>query len=146
MFIAESRGGHQRLVTTSRRFFDHVAAYLDTEHPAGVATQQLFVALNGPRRGHPLTAYGLDEVLEGAWRRADLTQATCHPAAAYLPDCAVLPWTGTVRSRERAEAGAEKPGPHLRHSAHYDARQRADLSMSKRCSAQKTRDTLPMLL
>jgi integrase/recombinase XerD len=78
VFVADGKGGHQRLVPVSRRFFDHVAAYLDCERPAGVATDQLFVALKGPRRGQPLSAYGLDEVLDGARRRAGLTHATCH--------------------------------------------------------------------
>jgi integrase/recombinase XerD len=38
----------------------------------------LFVVLKRPRRGQPLTAAGLDEVLDGARRRAGLEQATCH--------------------------------------------------------------------
>jgi site-specific recombinase XerD len=78
VFIAEGKGGHQRLVPVSRRFFDHVAAYLDSERPAGAATDSVFVVLKGPRRGQPLTAYGLDEVLDGARRRAGLEHATCH--------------------------------------------------------------------
>jgi integrase/recombinase XerD len=78
VFVADGKGGHQRLIPISARFFEHVAAYLDTERPAGVATDQVFVALKGPRRGQPLTAYGLDEVLEGARRRAGLAHATCH--------------------------------------------------------------------
>ena len=78
VFIAEGKGGHQRLVPISSRFFDHVAAYLDTERPADTATDSVFVALKGPRRSQPLTAYGLDEVLEGARRRAGLAHASCH--------------------------------------------------------------------
>jgi site-specific recombinase XerD len=78
VFIADGKGGHQRLVPVSRRFFDHVAAYLDTERPPGLHTDHLFVVLKGPNRGKPLTAYGLDEVLDGARRRAGLTHATCH--------------------------------------------------------------------
>jgi hypothetical protein len=38
----------------------------------------VFVALKGPRRGQPLSAAGLDEVLDGARRRAGLTHASCH--------------------------------------------------------------------
>jgi integrase/recombinase XerD len=34
--------------------------------------------LKGPRRGLPLTAAGLDEILDGARRRAGLARATCH--------------------------------------------------------------------
>jgi integrase len=34
--------------------------------------------LKRPRRGRPLTADGLDEILDGARDRAGLTHATCH--------------------------------------------------------------------
>ena len=34
--------------------------------------------LKRPRRGNPLTAAGLDEILDGARERADLAHATCH--------------------------------------------------------------------
>ena len=34
--------------------------------------------LKGPRRGLPLSAEGLDEILDGARRRAGLEHATCH--------------------------------------------------------------------
>jgi site-specific recombinase XerD len=78
VFIAEGKGGHQRLVPVSRRFFDHVAAYLESERPAGSAADCVFVVLKGRHRGQPLTAYGLDEVLNGARRRAGLAHATCH--------------------------------------------------------------------
>ena len=78
VFVAEGKGGRQRLVPVSRRFFEHVAAYLDSERPAGVVTDHLFVVLKGPRRGHPLTANGLDDLLDGARRRAGLRHATCH--------------------------------------------------------------------
>lgn len=78
VFIAEGKGGHQRLVPISRRFFDHLAAYLDTERPADCATDQVFVVLKRPRRGQPLSADGLDEVLDGARKRAGLAHATCH--------------------------------------------------------------------
>jgi integrase len=78
VFIAEGKGGRQRLVPISRRFFDHIGAYLDTERPANVMTDQLFVVLKGSRRGQPLTAFGLDEVFDRARRRAGLAHATCH--------------------------------------------------------------------
>jgi integrase len=38
----------------------------------------VFVVLKGPRRGQPLSASGVDEVLSGARRRAGLQRATCH--------------------------------------------------------------------
>jgi site-specific recombinase XerD len=78
VFIAEGKGGHQRLVPISGRFFTAVAAYLDGERPAGAGTNRLFLVLKGPRRGQPLTADGLDEVLDGARERAGLAHATCH--------------------------------------------------------------------
>jgi integrase/recombinase XerD len=78
VFIADGKGGHQRLVPISTRFFDHVTGYLESERPADAATDQLFVVLKRPRRGQPLTAAGLDEVLDGARRRAGLAHATCH--------------------------------------------------------------------
>ena len=36
------------------------------------------MVLKGPRRGMPLSAGGLDEILAGARRRAGLEHATCH--------------------------------------------------------------------
>ena len=36
------------------------------------------MVLKGPRRGLPLSAEGLDEILAGARRRAGLGHATCH--------------------------------------------------------------------
>ena len=38
----------------------------------------MFVVLKGPRRGLPLSAEGLGEILDGARRRAGLEHATCH--------------------------------------------------------------------
>lgn len=78
VFIAEGKGGHQRLIPVSSQFFVSVAAYLDTERPADANTEKVFVVLKGPRRGSPLTADGLDEVLAGARRRAGLRHGTCH--------------------------------------------------------------------
>jgi integrase/recombinase XerD len=34
--------------------------------------------LKGPRRGEPLSAYGLDEILDGARARAGVEHGTCH--------------------------------------------------------------------
>jgi integrase len=38
----------------------------------------VFVVLKGARRGQPLQAAGLDEILRGARRRAGLQRLTCH--------------------------------------------------------------------
>ncbi len=78
VFIVDGKGGHQRLVPVSSRFFVAVAAYLDTERPAGADTDRVFVVLKGPTRGGPLSVRGLDEVLAAAKRRAGLSHATCH--------------------------------------------------------------------
>jgi integrase len=78
VFIAEGKGGRQRLVPVSGRFFAVVAAYLDAERPPGAGTGRVFVVLKGPRRGQPLTAKGVEVVLSAARRRAGLDHATCH--------------------------------------------------------------------
>jgi len=82
VFIAEGKGGHQRQIPVSGRFFASVAAYLDTERPPGTGTgpgtDRLFVVLKGPRRGRPLSPAGLDQILDSARQRAGLAQVTCH--------------------------------------------------------------------
>jgi integrase/recombinase XerD len=78
VFIVEGKGGHQRLVPVSARFFVAVQAYLEAERPPGLSTDAVFVALKGPARGRPLAVRGLDEILAGARRRAGLSHATCH--------------------------------------------------------------------
>src|SRR5436190_5194616 len=71
-------GGHPRLIPVSARFFAEVSAYLKAERPAGPGTDIVFVVFKGPRRGMPLSAEGLDEILDGARGRARLARATCH--------------------------------------------------------------------
>jgi site-specific recombinase XerD len=78
VFIAEGKGGHHRVVPIANRFFIAVGDYLDLERPASATTERLFVVLKGPRRGHPLSAEGVDEILDGARRRAGLEHGTCH--------------------------------------------------------------------
>jgi integrase/recombinase XerD len=78
VFIAEGKGGRQRLVPVSGRFFAAVGAYLDAERPPGAGTDRVFVVLKGPRRGQPLSAKGVEVVLAGARRRAGLGHGTCH--------------------------------------------------------------------
>jgi site-specific recombinase XerD len=78
VFIAEGKGGHQRQIPVSGRFFASVAAYLHAERPPGIDTDRLFVVLKGPRRGRPLSAAGLDQILDSARQRAGLTKVTCH--------------------------------------------------------------------
>ena len=78
VFIAEGKGGHQRLVPISKTFFATVASYMNTERPPDAATDRLFVSLKGPRRGQPLSVDGLDEVMSAARERAGLVHGTCH--------------------------------------------------------------------
>ena len=78
VFIADGKGGHQRLVPVSSRFFAEVTAYLQIERPAGADPDRVFVALKGPNRGNALSVRGLDEMLAAAKRRAGLSHATCY--------------------------------------------------------------------
>lgn len=78
LFIACGKGGRERIIPISQRFFAALAAYLQQERPAGAGTDRVFVVLKGSRRGQPLSADGLDEVLDGARQRAGLTHASCH--------------------------------------------------------------------
>ncbi len=78
LFIAEGKGGHQRIVPISSRFFATLAAYLEAERPDAAVTDRVFVVLKGPRRGRPLSAAGLDQILSGARARAGLERLTCH--------------------------------------------------------------------
>jgi len=78
VFITEGKGGRQRLIPVSGRFFAAVAAYLEAERPPGSGSDRVFLVLKGPRRGLPLSAKGMDEILAAARRRAGLGHATCH--------------------------------------------------------------------
>ena len=78
LFIADGKGGRQRLIPVSTRFFTELVRYLEVERPADAATDRVFVVLKGPTRGQGLSVRGLDEVLAGARGRAGLEHATCH--------------------------------------------------------------------
>jgi site-specific recombinase XerD len=78
LVVVEGKGGHHRVVPAANRFFSELGAYLHGERPATAGTDRVFVVLKGPRRGLPLSAEGLDEILDGARRRAGLEHATCH--------------------------------------------------------------------
>ncbi len=78
VFIAEGKGGHQRIVPVTDRFFGSVANYLDAERPADASTDRLFVVLKGPNTGGPLSAKGLDQLIVSARERAGLAHCTCH--------------------------------------------------------------------
>ena len=78
LFIAEGKGGHQRVIPISNTFFAAVGDYLRHERPRDCGTDRVFVALKGPTRGRPLTKDGIDTILRGARERAGLSRATCH--------------------------------------------------------------------
>jgi site-specific recombinase XerD len=78
VFVAEGKGGHQRIVPVSARFFDSVANYLDLERPRDSSPDRLFVVLKGPNRGGSLSAKGLDQLIVSARERAGLKHCTCH--------------------------------------------------------------------
>jgi integrase/recombinase XerD len=78
VFIVEGKGGHHRMVPIANCFFDALGDYLRQERPVAASTDRVFVVLKGPRRGEPLSSEGLDEILDGARRRAGLQRATCH--------------------------------------------------------------------
>lgn len=77
VFVADGKGGHQRLVPVADVFFTTLATYL-SERPSEATDDHVFVVLKGPNRGRPLTAAGLDQVLAGARGRAGLAHASCH--------------------------------------------------------------------
>ena len=78
LFIANGKGGHERIVPVAGRFFTTLATYLSIERPPETGNDTIFVVLKGPRRGQPLSAAGLDEILRGAKARAGLSRLTCH--------------------------------------------------------------------
>jgi integrase/recombinase XerD len=78
LFVADGKGGAERYVPVSPRFFAELGEYLTVERPEDVATERVFVVLKGPRRGMPLSAAGLEEIVKGARERAGLPRLTCH--------------------------------------------------------------------
>ena len=78
VFVADGKGGHQRLVPMSPRFFSSVANYLGSERPDDVDDEFVFVVLKGPNRGQRLSPKGLEQIMRGARERAGLEHATCH--------------------------------------------------------------------
>jgi integrase len=78
LFIAEGKGGRQRITPISNLFMSTVGESLREERPADAPTDRVFVALKGPSRGQGLSAEGVDVVMRGARQRAGLPRATCH--------------------------------------------------------------------
>jgi integrase/recombinase XerD len=78
LFVAEGKGGHQRVIPISNTFFAAVGDYLRHERPRDAGTDWVFVTLKGPNRGRPMTADGIDKILQAGRARAGLERATCH--------------------------------------------------------------------
>jgi integrase/recombinase XerD len=78
LFIADGKGGHQRVIPISNTFFAAVGDYLRHERPRDAGTHRVFVTLKGSKRGRPMTADGIDKILQAARARAGLERATCH--------------------------------------------------------------------
>jgi integrase/recombinase XerD len=78
VFVANGKGGHQRFVPISKRFFRTTALYMDRERPKETSTDMVFVCLKGQRRGQPLAEDGLEEIVRAARLRAGLAHGTCH--------------------------------------------------------------------
>ena len=78
VFIADGKGGHQRLIPMSGQFFQSLSNYLSLERPTGATTDAVFVALKGAHRGGPLSIDGLEQIVRAAKGRAGLERATCH--------------------------------------------------------------------
>lgn len=111
VFVAEGKGGHQRVVPASGRFFAALGDYLHNERPKGLVSDKVFVVLKGPRRGQPLSADGLDEVLGTARARAGLDHATCHELRhTWLTSCGKRAWRWRPCRPRRATARSSRPG------------------------------------
>jgi integrase/recombinase XerD len=78
VFIVEGKGGHQRQIPISSRFFATVGDYLRLKRPTDTETDRLFVVLKGQRRGQPLSDEGLGQVFKSVRERSDVRRITCH--------------------------------------------------------------------
>ncbi len=93
VFIADGKGGHQRLVPISPTFFATVADYMNKERPPDAPTDRLFVSLKGPRRGQALSAEGIIEIFSAARGGPDSPTAPAMSCATPAsPDCAKQAW------------------------------------------------------
>jgi integrase/recombinase XerD len=110
VFVAEGKGGHQRLVPVAAPFFTALVGYLATERPQDGTDDHVFVVLKGPNRGRPLSPAGLDQVLSGARDRAGLAHATCHELRRSCRPCP-CPRTRTPAPGRRHRGFPAQRGP-----------------------------------
>lgn len=123
LFVAEGKGGRQRIAPVPGRFFATLGGYLEQEPPRN-STPGGSSWCSAPRRGQPLSALGWTRV-GGAGRAGpgELPPAAPHllhppaggpahttpPAeveelvAAYRPTCSARAWSPTTRSPRRPD-------------------------------------------
>jgi site-specific recombinase XerD len=79
VFIVEGKGGHQRQIPISARWFATVGNYLRLERPDDAATDRVFVVLKGQRRGRALSDEGLGQIFKSVRERSGVRRRiTCH--------------------------------------------------------------------
>jgi len=78
VFIVEGKGGHQRQIPISSRFFATVANYLRVERPTDAGTDRVFVVLKGQHRGRPLSDEGMKQIYKSIRARSGVRRITCH--------------------------------------------------------------------
>jgi integrase/recombinase XerD len=111
--IIAGKGGHHRVVPVSDRFFETVGDYLHQERPKAAPTDQLFVALKGPRRGQPLSAEGVDEILAAGPRPGRAGTRHLPRAAPHLPNPAAGGRDGVGGGPGPGRAPLDRVHPHL---------------------------------
>jgi integrase len=78
VFVAEGKGATNAPFPSRPGSSRAVGDYLLHERPLDDCTDRLFGVLKGPRRGRPLSASGLDEVIGSARTRAGIDRLNCH--------------------------------------------------------------------
>jgi integrase len=77
VLITDGKGGHQRVVAVSETALKALLQYLNGERPPS-SSPRLFLVLKGPRKGQPLSARGLDMVIEYHREQAGTLGVQCH--------------------------------------------------------------------
>ena len=114
LFIAEGKGGHQRIVPISPRFFATLARYLDSRAPRGTGHRPGLPRPQGPEPGPPaVEPTGLDEIIRGARRRAGIDHLTCHQLRHTCSDPAAGGRDGARGGAGPGRAPLDRVHPHL---------------------------------
>ena len=86
VFIVEGKGGHQRQVPISKRFFDSVANYLARRTPRRRVDGSGVRGVEGPEHRPAVVAKGLDQIVLSARERAGLDPLHVSRAAPHVSD------------------------------------------------------------